>query len=218
MVIFQVGLDYISSLDYKNLKELATQLPCGVRYDFMVYPSGNELIHPIVKGIKLEQRTLTDWKNFIKDGYIEGKTMKGILSFDAPLDLENHFLSLDVFDESTNWIAWSGYVSGDGHVDFYGYLPILNGNYSFVIRHNDTAFMWGRFICHHGVCTVEGMEQWRDDHELAGVLKKFNKVRDLVFKDTTYGRQLKLLYEIWDDECPDGLLEGELLEERLAGL
>lgn len=210
ILMCNVGMDgYCNELE--NMRELAAQTPVGLRYDFMVHPSGKELVQPKITDIKLEQRPFSEWKHSVMDNYIESRTMTVKLCLEDDFDTDNNFLSLDVFDESKNWRGWSNFANRDGQLDVIGYFPILDGNYLFVIRHNDTPVAWGRFVCLNGVCTVTSLEDWYDDNILTDVLPRYNKAKNLVFDDSVYGRQLKLLSEVWDwDDVHDATLWEEL--------
>ena len=216
ILICHVGLDD-SCMDYENMAELASRIPCGLRYDFMVHPYGSQLEHPKIKEINLEQRSFSDWKAFVMDNYIEGKTMQAQIFFEEPFDLDNNFLSLEVFDASKNWMGWSGFANREGKLDIIGHYPILDGSYLFVIRHNDTPFISGRFVNHNGICTVVGMEDWNDDNLLSDVLPRYNKARSLVLDNSVYGQQLKLLSEVWCWDDVDDWGQWEKLEKSLFG-
>ena len=215
ILMCNVGLDK-SSKEFQNMRELASLTPFGLCYDFMVYPSGKELVHPKITDLKLEQRPFSEWKSSVMDDYIESRTMTGQLCFEESIDLDKNFLAIDVFDESKNWRGWSHFVNRDGQLDIIGYYPILDGNYIFVIRHNDTPIVSGRFVSFNGVCTVGELEEWHEDNILADVLPRYNRARNLVFANSAHGRQLKLLSEVgdWDDVGDMDLWED--LERNLA--
>lgn len=220
ILMCNVGMDERSK-DFENMRELASLTPFGLRYDFKVYPSGKELVHPKITDVKLEQRPFSEWKSSVMDDYIESRTMTGQLCFEELFDLDNNFLSLDVFDESRNWRGWSNFANRDGQLDIIGYYPILDGNYLFVIRHNDTPVTWGRFVCLNGVCTISELSEWHDDNILADVLPRYNKARNLVFDNTVYGQQLKLLSEVWYWDDVDDMAQWDDLEKkffRLSGV
>ena len=86
--------------EYEHMKENATQLSYGVRYDFIVEPDGCSLIHPEIIKIRFTPRPLSEWKNKVYEHYLEGITMNVQLFFQKPFDLTDNYLQIEVFDES----------------------------------------------------------------------------------------------------------------------
>lgn len=214
IMVCNVGL---ADVDYENMVSQASRIPCGLRYDFMVCPDGKDLPHPVIREIRIVQRPFEDWKAFVMEHYIEGRTLDVRFVLDEPFKTEGNYLQMDVFDESLNWRGWSGYASREGCLDIIGYYPIIDGRYQFVLRHNGTPFVSGTFVCNQGNCTVECMEVWRDDHVLAGVMPdRYNRSWNLVTDDTTYGRQLKLLAEVWNWDNLTDSAAWECLKKRLS--
>lgn len=60
-------------------------------------------------------------------------------------------------------------------------------------------------------------DNYRGDHELAGVMPdRYNRSWNLVTDDTAYGRQLKLLAEVWNWDNLTDSAAWECLEKRLS--
>lgn len=201
---------------YENMIENAIQLPYGIRYDFIVESDGSSLIHPEIRKIQFTPRPLSEWKKMVKEHYIEGITLNAQLDFQKPYDLTNNYLQIEIFDESLNWIAWSDYASDEGHINVFGFYPILDGEYKFVVLHNQTPIFYGEFICSDGICILKQMKEWVNDKILNDVLKSRSHANDLKFNSTSYGRCLQLLEDImvWRDD--ESCLEGDYLEKLLA--
>lgn len=209
ILINNVGLD-------DRMKDIATLLDYGIRYDFMVYPDGSGLIHPEIQKIQFSPRSLSDWKEMVRKHCLEGITAEAKLVFQKPFDLTGNYLQIEIFDESMNWIAWSDYVSEEGFVSMLGFFPILDGEYRFVLLHNQIPILYGDFVCSNGICTVERMTKWDNDDILYNALASHSHANDLKFNQTTYGRRLQLLEDIsfWRDD--ESCLEGDYLEKLLA--
>lgn len=214
IMINHVELD--DTMGYEHIKENASQLPYGVRYDFIVEPDGCSLIHPEIREIQFTPRPLSEWKKKVKESYLEGTTMDVQLLYQKPFDLTGNYLQIEVFDESLNWIAWSDYASDEGHINVLGFYPILDGEYKFVVSHNRTPFFCGEFVCREDICTIERMAKWNDDNIIADVLALRSHANDLKFNATTYGRRLQLLEDIqvWGDD--NSCLDGDYLDKLLA--
>jgi hypothetical protein len=216
IMINHVELD--DTMGYEHIKENASQLPYGVRYEFIVEPDGCSLIHPEIREIQFTPRPLSEWKKKLKKSYLEGITMDVQLGFQKPFDVANNFLQMEIFDEALNWIAWSDYASDEGYINVLGFYPILDGKYQFVVLHNQTPIFCGEFVCHAGICTAERMAEWSNNKNLANALALRSHANDLKINDTTYGRRLKLLNDIqgWidDDSCLEGDYLDKLLEEQ----
>lgn len=216
IMINHVELD--DTMGYEHIKENASQLPYGVRYEFIVEPDGCSLIHPEIREIQFTPRPLSEWKKKVKKSYLDGITMDVQLGFQKPFDVANNFLQMEIFDEALNWIAWSDYASDEGYINVLGFYPILDGKYQFVVLHNQTPIFCGEFVCHAGICTAERMAEWSNNKNLANALALRSHANDLKINDTTYGRRLKLLNDIqgWidDDSCLEGDYLDKLLEEQ----
>ena len=209
IMINHVELD--DTMGYEHIKENASQLPYGVRYDFIVEPDGCCLIHPEIREIQFTPRPLSEWKKKVKKNYLEGITMDVQLGFQKPFDVANNFLQMEIFDEALNWIAWSDYASDEGYINVLGFYPILDGKYQFVVLHNQTPIFCGEFVCHAGICTAERMAEWSNNKNLANALALRSHANDLKINDTTYGRRLQLLNDIQDWRDDNSCLEGDNL-------
>ena len=214
IMINHVELD--DTMGYEHIKENASQLPYGMRYDFIVEPDGCSLIHPEIQEIQLAPRPLSEWKKTVKEHCLEGTTMDVQLFFQKPFDVADNYLQMEFFDEALNWIAWSDYASDKGYINVWGFYPILDGEYQFVVLHNRTPFFCGVFACCDGICTVVRMTEWSDDNILADALALRTHANKLIFLPTTYGRSLKLLEDVQDWREDDSCLEGDYLEKLLA--
>ena len=203
---------------YENMKENAIRLPYGVRYDFRVEPDGCSLIHPEIRKIRFTPRPLSEWKKKVYEHYLDGTTMNVQLFFQKPFDLTGNYLQIEVFDESLNWIAWSDYASDEGHINVLGFYPILDGEYKFVVLHNQTPFFCGEFVCCDGICTVGRMTEWIDGNILDDVLKSRSHANDLKFNSTVYGRRLKILEDIQVWGVDNSCLKGDHLDKLLADI
>ena len=203
---------------YENMKENAIQLPYGVRYDFRVEPDGCSLIHPEIRKIGFTPRPLSEWKKKVYEHYLDGTTMDVQLFFQKPFDLTGNYLQIEVFDELSNWIAWSDYASDEGHINVLGFYPILDGEYKFVVLHNRTPFFCGEFVCCDGICTVGRMTEWVDGNILDDVLKSRSHANDLKFNSTVYGRRLKILEDIQVWGVGTSSLKGNCLDNLLADI
>ena len=201
---------------YEHIKEKASQLPYGVRYDFTVEPDGCSLIHPEIREIQFTPRPLSEWKKKVESSYLEGITMDVQLGFQKPFDLATNFLQMDIFDEALNWIAWSDYASDEGYIKVLGFYPILDGEYQFVVLHNRTPIFCGEFVCRDGICTVERMAEWSNNKILADVLDLRCHANHLKFNATTYGRRLQLLEDILVCRDDNSCLESDYLDKLLA--
>ena len=213
IMINHVELD--DTMGYEHIKENASQLPYGVRYEFIVEPDGCSLIHPEIREIQFTPRPLSEWKKKVKKNYLEGITMDVQLGFQKPFDVANNFLQMEIFDEALNWIAWSDYASNEGYINVLGFYPILDGKYQFVVLHNQTPIFCGKFVCHAGICTAERMSEWSNNKNLANALALRSHANDLKINDTTYGRRLQLLNDIQDWRDDDSCLEGDYLDKLL---
>jgi hypothetical protein len=213
IMINHVELD--DTMGYEHIKENASQLPYGVRYEFIVEPDGCSLIHPEIREIQFTPRPLSEWKKKVKKNYLEGITMDVQLGFQKPFDVANNFLQMEIFDEALNWIAWSDYASDEGYINVLGFYPILDGKYQFVVLHNQTPIFCGEFVCHAGICTAERMAEWSNNKNLANALALRSHANDLKINDTTYGRRLQLLNDIQDWRDDDSCLEGDYLDKLL---
>lgn len=214
IMINHVELD--DTMGYEHIKENANQLPYGVRYDFIVEPDGCSLIHPEIREIQFTPRPLSEWKKKVKENYLEGITMDVQLGFQKPFDVANNFLQMEIFDEALNWIAWSDYVSDKGYTNVLGFYPILNGEYQFVMLHNQTPIFCGEFVCRDGICTVKRMSEWNNNKNLADALALRSHANNLKINATSYGRSLQLLNDIQDWRDDDSCLEGDYLDKLLA--
>ena len=203
---------------YENMKENAIQLPYGVRYDFRVEPDGCSLIHPEIRKTGFTPRPLSEWKKKVYEHYLDGTTMDVQLFFQKPFDLTGNYLQIEVFDELSNWIAWSDYASDEGHINVLGFYPILDGEYKFVVLHNRTPFFCGEFVCCDGICTVGRMTEWVDGNILDDVLKSRSHANDLKFNSTVYGRRLKILEDIQVWGVGTSSLKGDCLDNLLADI
>ena len=214
IMINHVELD--DTMGYEHIKENASQLPYGVRYDFIVEPDGCSLIHPEIREIQFTPRPLSEWKKKIKENYIESTTLDVQLILKKPFDLASNYLQIEIFDESLNWIAWSNYASEEGYMSVLGFYPILDGEYQFVVLHNRIPIFSSEFVCRDGFCTVKRMVKWSNDNILADILASRSHANKLSFNPTKYGRSLQLLEEIqvWGDD--DSCLEGDYLDKLLA--
>ena len=216
IMISHVELD--DTMGYEHIKENASQLPYGVRYDFIVEPDGCCLIHPEIREIQFTPRPLSEWKKKVKESYLEGITMDVQLGFKKPFYVANNFLQMEIFDEALNWIAWSNYVSDEGYINVLGFYPILNGEYQFVLLHNHTPIFCGEFVCRDGICKVKRMFEWNNykKKNLADALALRSHANDLKINANSYGRSLRLLNDIqyWRDD--DSCLEGDYLDKLLA--
>ena len=216
IMINHVELD--DTMGYEHIKENASQLPYGVRYDFIVEPDGCCLIHPEIREIQFTPRPLSEWKKKVKESYLEGITMDVQLGFKKPFYVANNFLQMEIFDEALNWIAWSNYVSDEGYINVLGFYPILNGEYQFVLLHNHTPIFCGEFVCRDGICKVKRMFEWNNykKKNLADALALRSHANDLKINANSYGRSLRLLNDIqyWRDD--DSCLEGDYLDKLLA--
>ncbi len=213
IMINHVELD--DTMGYEHIKENASQLPYGVRYDFIVEPDGCSLIHPEIREIQFTPRPLSEWKKKVKENYLEGITMDVQLGFQKPFDVANNFLQMEIFDEALNWIAWSDYASDEGYINVLGFYPILDGKYQFVVSHNQTPIFCGEFVCHDGICTAERMAEWSNNKNLAYALALRSHANDLKINDTTYGHRLQLLNDIQEWRDDDSCLEGDCLDKLL---
>ena len=213
IMINHVELD--DTMGYEHIKENASQLPYGVRYDFIVEPDGCCLIHPEIREIQFTPRPLSEWKKKIKENYLEGITMDVQLDFQNPFDVANNFLQIEIFDEALNWIAWSDYASDEGYINVLGLYPILDGEYQFVVLHNRTPFFYGEFSCCDGICIAERMAEWSNNKNLADALALRSHANDLKINATTYGRRLQLLNDIQDWRDDNSCLEGDYLDKLL---
>ena len=204
------------TMGYEHIKENASQLPYGVRYDFIVEPDGRSLIHPEFREIQFTPRPLSEWKKKVMGNYLEGITMDVQLSFQKPFDVVNNFLQMEIFDEALNWIAWSDYASDEGYIKVLGFYPILDGEYQFVLLHNRTPIFCGEFVYRDGICTMERMAEWSNNNILADVLASRSHANVLKFNTTTYGRRLQLLesIQVWGDD--KSCLESDYLDKLLA--
>lgn len=216
IIINHVELLYDTVEKYEHMKENASQLSCGVRYDFMVEPDGNGLIHPEIQEIQFTPRPLSEWKKKLKENYIESTTLDVQLILKKPFDLASNYLQIEIFDESLNWIAWSNYASDEGYMSVLGFYPILDGEYQFVVLHNWIPIFCSEFVYRDGSCTVKRMAKWSNDNILADVLASRSHANKLRFNPTRYGRSLQLLEDIqvWGDD--DSCLEGDYLDKLLA--
>ena len=214
IVINHVELD--DTMGYEHIKENASQLPYGMRYDFIVEPDGCSLIHPEIREIQFTPRSLSEWKKRVKEHFLDGTTMDVQLGFQKPFDATNNYLQMEIFDEALNRIAWSDYASDEGYINTLGFYPILDGEYQFVVLHNRTPFFCGEFVCRNGICTVVRMTKWSNESVFSDVLASRSHANDLKFCPTTYGRRLQLLEDIllWRDD--ESLLEGDRLDKLLA--
>lgn len=204
------------TMGYEHIKENASQLPYGVRYDFIVEPDGCSLIHPEIREIQFTPRPLSEWKKKVKENYLEGITMDVQLGFQKPFDVANNFLQIEIFDEALNWIAWSDYASDEGYIKVLGFYPILDGKYQFVVLHNQAPIFCGEFVCHDGICTTERMTEWSNNKNLADALALRSHANDLKINATTYGRRLQLLNDIQDWRNDNSCLESDYLDKLLA--
>ena len=214
IMINHVELD--DTMGYEHIKENASQLPDGVRYDFIVEPDGCSLIHPEIREIQFTPRPLSEWKKKVKENYLEGITMDVQLGFQKPFDVANNFLQIEIFDEALNWIAWSDYASDEGYIKVVGFYPILDGEYQFVVLHNRTPFFCGEFTCCDGICIAERMAEWSNNKNLADALALRSHANDLKINATTYGRRLQLLNDIQDWRDDNSCLEGDNLDKLLG--
>lgn len=214
IMINHVELD--DTMGYEHIKENASQLPYGVRYDFIVEPDGCSLIHPEIREIQFTPRPLSEWKKKVKENYLEGITMDVQLGFQKPFDVANNFLQIEIFDEALNWIAWSDYASDEGYIKVLGFYPILDGKYQFVVLHNQAPIFCGEFVCHDGICTTERMTEWSNNKNLADALALRSHANDLKINATTYGRRLQLLNDIQDWRNDNSCLESDYLDKLLA--
>lgn len=214
IMISHVELD--DTMGYEHIKENASQLPYGVRYDFIVEPDGCSLIHPEIREIQFTPRPLSEWKKKVKENYLEGITMDVQLGFQKPFDVANNFLQIEIFDEALNWIAWSDYASDEGYIKVLGFYPILDGEYQFVVLHNRTPFFCGEFTCCDGICIAERMAEWSNNKNLADALALRSHANDLKINATTYGRRLQLLNDIQDWRDDNSCLEGDNLDKLLG--
>ena len=202
---------------YEHIKEKASQLPYGVRYDFTVEPDGCSLIHPEIREIQFTPRPLSEWKKRMEKSELVGISMDVQLGFQKPFDVATNFLQMEIFDEALNRIAWSDdYASDEGYIKVWGVYPILDGEYQFVLLHNRTPIFCGEFVCRDGICTVERMAEWCNNKILADVLASLGHANCLKFNATTYGRRLQLLEDIIVGGDEDSCLESDYLDKLLA--
>lgn len=215
--ISNVGMDN-SMASSEMTDNCVMQLPMGIRYDFAVEPSGDGLVHPELKELRLNQHSFSEWKEKHLEHYIESITIDAELVFEKPFDWTGNFLEIEVFDESLNRIARSGYFNDKGHADLIGYFPIMDGEFRFIILHNLTPIFCGSFVSSSGICHVDSLQECGIDSELVDVLATPYKKYQLKFNSTAYGRRLRFLEDIvmWGDD--DTVLEGDRLERELERL